>query len=69
MYVKYIRFIQKSALAAERGEEELCMWQGLFVFHQSVARLSACIAGSQKEDKFFGGGTGQGNGFVCSPVR
>lgn len=34
MYVKYIRFIQKSAAAAERGKEEVFMWQGLFVFHQ-----------------------------------
>lgn len=33
MCMKYIRFIQKCAAAAERGEE-LCMWQEFFVFHQ-----------------------------------
>lgn len=35
----------------------------------SVAELSDCIAGGQKEDHFFYGELRRGNQFVCSSVR
>lgn len=53
----------------EEGKKSCACGKGCLFSISSVARLSNCIAGSQKEDKFFCGGTRQGSGFVCSSAR